>query len=55
MLGNTLPAQTRPAESLRAITAAADGAVALQGDRGESRDAARLLLKALENALSDSR
>jgi hypothetical protein len=54
MLGNTLPAQTRPAESLRAITAAANGAVALQGDRGESGDAAAVLLKQLEDALPDS-
>jgi hypothetical protein len=53
LLGDTVPAQTRPAECLRALTAATDGAVVLQGDRGEAGDVAAVLLAALEDAVTE--
>lgn len=45
MLGNTLTALTRPREAVNFITRAVDGAVVLQGDRGEADDVARELLE----------
>jgi hypothetical protein len=36
MLDNTVPARSRPAEALRAITRAVEGATVLEGDRGEA-------------------
>jgi hypothetical protein len=53
LLGDTIPAQTRPAECLRALTAATAGAVVLQGDRGEAAEVAPMLLRALEDALTE--
>jgi hypothetical protein len=53
LLGDTLAAQTRPADSLRALTAATNGALVLQGERGEAADIAPVLLAALEDALTE--
>lgn len=47
MLSNTLTALTRPREAVTFITRAVDGAVVLQGDRGEADDVARGLLAAV--------
>jgi hypothetical protein len=44
MLSNTVPAQERPAESLSVISRAVNGAVVLEGDRGEAEALAPLLL-----------
>jgi hypothetical protein len=38
LLANTVPAQERPAQALSAIKHAIDGAVVLEGDRGEAAD-----------------
>jgi hypothetical protein len=54
LLDDTIPAQTRPADCLRALTAAADGAVILRGERGEAADLAPLLLAALDDPLGES-
>ena len=48
MLSNTLPAQDRPAESLSVITRAVNGAVVLEGDRGEAEALTPLLLAELD-------
>ena len=53
LLDDTLPAQTRPAESLGALTAAIESAVVLRGERGEAAELAPLLLEALEDRLSE--
>jgi hypothetical protein len=47
MLSNTVPAQERPEQSLAAIKRAVDGAVVLQGERGEAAEVARELLAML--------
>jgi hypothetical protein len=48
LLPHTMPARTRPASSLRALTRALSrGAVVLQGARGEARDLAPRLLDEL--------
>ena len=44
VLANTVPAQERPEEALRAIRRAIDGAVILQGVRGEASDVVPELL-----------
>lgn len=36
MLANTVPARSRPAEALRSLTRAVEGATVLEGDRGEA-------------------
>jgi hypothetical protein len=36
LLANTVPARARPAEALRSITRAVEGATVLEGDRGEA-------------------
>jgi hypothetical protein len=53
LLGDTVPARTRPADWMRALKEAADGALILQGERGEADDLAPTLLSALEDALSE--
>lgn len=47
LLANTVPAQERPQESLRALTRAAARAIVLDGDRGEAACAAEFILDAL--------
>jgi hypothetical protein len=47
LLANTVPAQERPAESLRAVSRAVAGALVLDGDRGEARPCAASLLEDL--------
>ena len=49
LLANTVPAQERPIESLRAVSRAAAGAIVLDGDRGEAGSAAKYMLAALAN------
>jgi hypothetical protein len=48
LVANAVPAHDRPAETLRAIRKAVDGAVLLEGDRGEADEVAPLLLAELE-------
>lgn len=48
LLANTVPARERPAEAMRAISRAADGAVVIASDRGEAETIAPLLLAELE-------
>lgn len=50
MLSNTVPARERPQESLAAVRRAVEGAVILQGERGEADDLAALLLAQLDGA-----
>jgi hypothetical protein len=50
LLANTVPAQTRPAESLNAATRAVEDAVLQQGQRGDASRIAPLLLDALRRA-----
>jgi hypothetical protein len=45
VLANTVPAQERPDQSLTAITRAVDGAVTLEGVRGEASSIVDELLK----------
>jgi len=47
---HTVPAQTRPEQAMRALGKAADGAVALQGERGEADEFAAMVLEALRAA-----
>jgi hypothetical protein len=47
LLANTVPAQERPQESLRAVSRAVAGAIVLESDRGEARPAAESILEAL--------
>jgi hypothetical protein len=44
LLANTVPAQDRPAQSLAAIKNAVEGAIVLEGDRGEASAAVNQLL-----------
>jgi hypothetical protein len=48
LLGNAVPARERSREVLEAVRRAADGAVVLEGDRGDAEALAPLLLKELE-------
>jgi hypothetical protein len=48
LLANTVPARERPAETMRAISRAADGAIALESDRGEADAVAPRLLAELD-------
>jgi hypothetical protein len=50
LLANTVPAQTRPAESLNAATRAVEGAVLQQGQRGDASRIAPVLLDVLRRA-----
>lgn len=50
LLANAVPAQSRPAESMRALKAAVANAVILDGDRGDAAEVAPLLLDELERA-----
>jgi hypothetical protein len=44
MLEHTVPAQTRPKQALRVLTKAVNGALVLEGKRGEAEEVADLLL-----------
>jgi hypothetical protein len=48
LLENAVPAQERPQQVMRAVRLAADGALVLEGDRGEADEVAPLLLAELE-------
>jgi hypothetical protein len=48
LIAHAVPAQDRPAETLRAATRAVEGALTLKGDRGEAEDLVPLLLAELE-------
>jgi hypothetical protein len=54
LLANTVPAQSRPAESLRALRRAAEGAVIIESDRGEAATVVPLLLAELERSASSA-
>src|SRR4051794_14182500 len=45
LLSNTAPAQDRPAQSLSALTAAVNGALALEGERGDASEVVEHLLE----------
>ena len=49
MLANTLAALERSQEAVRAITSALDGAIILEGERGEARQLSPQLLDALDD------
>ena len=48
LLGHTIPARTRPAQSMATLKAAIAGATAWRSDRGEADDAARQILAWLD-------
>ncbi|HEX6388156.1 MAG TPA: hypothetical protein VFZ89_01875, partial [Solirubrobacteraceae bacterium] len=48
LLANTIPAYERPEQSMQAIARAIDGAVVLEGDRGEADEIAASLLAEVE-------
>jgi len=50
LLANTVPARTRPAESMRAVRAASESALVLEGERGEAEKAAAPVLAELDAA-----
>lgn len=50
LLANTVAAQERPPEVMRALTRAADGAVVVQGERGEADAVASALLAELNGS-----
>lgn len=52
MLANTVPAQQRPGQSLRALARALRDSCVLVGDRGEASEAAHALLARLASATS---
>jgi hypothetical protein len=47
LLGHTIPARTRPEQSMAALRAAVQGATAWSSERGEAREAARVILSEL--------
>jgi hypothetical protein len=47
MLGHTIPARTRPQQSIASLKAALRGATVWKSDRGEAPDAARAILDAM--------
>jgi hypothetical protein len=47
MLGHTIPARTRPQQSIASLKAALQGATVWKSDRGEARDAARAILDSI--------
>jgi hypothetical protein len=49
LLANTVPAQTRPAQALEAIGRAIDGAIVLEGDRGEADEIVDELLASVSS------
>ena len=51
LLEHTVPARTRPEQSLEAVRAAATGALVLEGERGEADETAAALLSALKTRL----
>jgi hypothetical protein len=48
LLANAVPARERPEQVMRVVSCAADGATAIESDRGEAVDVAPLLLAELE-------
>jgi hypothetical protein len=48
LLSHTVPAQERPAEAMRAVTRAVDGAMVLRGERGDAEALVPRLLAELE-------
>jgi hypothetical protein len=50
LLGNTMPARTRPEQSLDAVRRAASDALVLDGERGEASETAAALISALTQA-----
>lgn len=50
MLEHAIPAQTRPQQTLRVLKTAMQGAVALEGERGEAEELAEVLLETLRAA-----
>ena len=50
MLEHAVPAQTRPEQTLRVLKRALQGAVILEGERGEANNVARVLLDTLRAA-----
>jgi hypothetical protein len=52
LLEDTLPAQTRPADCMRALSAAAANALVVKSERGEAADLVPHLLAALDDALA---
>jgi hypothetical protein len=48
LLANAVPARERPAQVMRAISRAAEGAIAISSDRGEADEVAPLLLAELD-------
>ena len=48
LLANTVPARERPEQALRALTRAVDGAVVLEGERGEAVEVVEQLLHGAE-------
>ena len=50
MLEHAVPAQARPEQTLRVLKRALQGAVILEGERGEANDVARVLLDTLRAA-----
>ena len=55
LLANAVPARERPAQVMRTITAALEGAVVLEGERGEAEAAAPQILAELERISAESR
>jgi hypothetical protein len=47
LLANTVPAQERPQESMKALTAALGSAVVLEGERGEAREIVQQILESV--------
>jgi hypothetical protein len=55
MLAHTVPARLRPGASLRSLGRAVAGATVLKGERGEARELAPLLLRAVDEMAPASR
>ncbi len=47
LLGHTIPARTRPQQSIAALKAAVQGATAWKSERGEAADAARAIIESV--------
>jgi hypothetical protein len=55
LLANAVPARERPAQVMRAISHAAEGAIAIESERGEADEVAPLLLAELDRLAVESR
>jgi serine kinase of HPr protein (carbohydrate metabolism regulator) len=55
LLSNTVPAQDRPKECLRALKNAVSRAIAVEGERGEADSAAKALLQELKQSVPSVR